>query len=185
MGSEREQSEWEAKLTSDERQQLADCGGSFHSFTEKAYWGCEWGCCEMEIKNSDKQCIFNFWTPLRPMSRLIGVRLKQKYPTLGFDYSGHDEFDLPMKPIWHWKCGDVATEDDARVAMLTEKVQKHNAMMSFIERFAPNDVDTKNKIFEFIRKDILEFADGDLQKGQRMYDEAVVHLRTYLALIPF
>jgi hypothetical protein len=90
MGSERERSEWEAKLTSDERQQLADSGGSFHNFTEKAYCGCKCGCFEMEIKNSDKQCMCNFGTPHRPMSRLIGVRLKQKYPTLGFDYSGHD-----------------------------------------------------------------------------------------------
>jgi hypothetical protein len=38
--SEQEISEWKARLTPEERQQLADINGNFDEFTEKAYWGC-------------------------------------------------------------------------------------------------------------------------------------------------
>jgi hypothetical protein len=54
----------------------------------------------MKIFTLNRWGIFDFWTPTRPMSRLIGVRLKQKYPTPGFAYTARDEFYPLMGPVW-------------------------------------------------------------------------------------
>jgi hypothetical protein len=38
-------------------------------------------------------------------------------------------------------------------------------------------------ILQTMRERILELADGDLDKGQRMHDAAVAHLETFFAVM--
>jgi hypothetical protein len=172
---ESEDAPWSAQLTPEEQLQLIECSGLSEWFTERANWGCSGGCYDMRIQNANGRAQFKFWTPLSPMSRLVGVRLKQKYPTLAFAYSGHDECDPQEKPIWSWAARQVATEDDALEAILTCKMVESSMFLAF------GSMDT------FKRKmaaKAVELTKGDVKKANRICKGAFGHLATYVALIP-
>jgi hypothetical protein len=173
--SESEDAPWSAQLTPEEELQLIECGGSFESLTEGAHWGCRGGCYDMRIQNANGRAQFKFWTPLSPMSRLVGVRLKQKYPKLAFAYSGHDEFDPQEKPIWSWAARQVATDDDALEAILTCKMVDSSMFLVF------GGMDAFQRK---MRAKAVELTKGDIKKANKICKGAFGHLATYMALLP-
>jgi hypothetical protein len=126
----------------------------------------------MKVKHNGSTATFEFWTPLSPIDRFIGLKLHEKYPTLSFALRGCDEFESMQKPIWSVDAEDCTDPRLAqKEARLSKRIHELFAIATFASNFGEED------FWRTLRADAEEIFEGDLAGAQLCVDRTMETIR--------